>query len=134
MRILIASSEIYPYSKTGGLADMVGGLARTLALAGHEVRAMVPLYLETRNRVSGLQLQNPALDIALGSKRIHASVSRLITPEGLKIDFIDQPDFFHRSTLYQQFGVDYPDNAERFIFFSKAVAELAMNDVPRPDI
>ncbi len=44
MKILLASSEVHPYSKTGGLADMVGSLARALAKAGHQVGVVTPLY------------------------------------------------------------------------------------------
>src|SRR5690242_12389818 len=53
MRILLASSELHPYSKTGGLADMCGALAKYLAAAGEEVIAVTPLYRGIRERVSG---------------------------------------------------------------------------------
>jgi hypothetical protein len=50
MKILLASSEVFPFSKTGGLADMVGALARALANAGHEARVVTPLYRGIREK------------------------------------------------------------------------------------
>ena len=50
MKILLASSEVHPYSKTGGLADMVGALAPALAEAGNEVAVVTPLYRGVRER------------------------------------------------------------------------------------
>ena len=50
MNILLASSEVHPYSKTGGLADMVGALGKALARAGHEARIVTPLYRGIRER------------------------------------------------------------------------------------
>jgi starch synthase len=44
MKVLLASSEVHPFSKTGGLADMVGALGKTLGRAGHEARIVTPLY------------------------------------------------------------------------------------------
>ena len=59
----------------------------------------------------------------------------MLEPEqGLTIYFLDQPEFYQRAGLYQKDGVDYPDNAERFIFLAKAVAHLALNLDWKPDV
>ena len=50
MKILLASSEVHPFSKTGGLADMVGALGKALARAGHEARIVTPLYRGIREK------------------------------------------------------------------------------------
>jgi len=55
MRILVASSEVLPYSKTGGLADMVGALAKFLARAGHRVGVVTPLYRGLREKFPDLR-------------------------------------------------------------------------------
>ncbi len=52
MKILTASSEVFPYSKTGGLADMVGSLAKYLAAAAHEVVIVTPLYRGISDKVA----------------------------------------------------------------------------------
>src|SRR5207244_9892705 len=122
MRILLASSEVHPYSKTGGLADMVGALAKTLARAGHQVGVVTPVYAGVRERVPELKLLGLPLDFPLATRRVHGEVWRLERKEGVTVYFVDQPVFYQRPGLYQKDGVDYADNAERFIFFSKAVA------------
>src|SRR5438105_14949950 len=109
MRILLASSELHPYSKSGGLADMVGSLAKTLAHLGHKVGVVTPLYLGVRERFPGVKRLGLPLDFALGARRVGGEVFVLEPLSGLTIYFVDQPDFYQRSTLYEQYGVDYPD-------------------------
>ena len=134
MRILLASSEVHPYSKTGGLADMVSALAKTLARTGHTVGLVTPLYLGIRERFPELRRLELPLDVPLGTERVQGEVWTLEPTVGLTIYFVDQPGYFQRSTLYVKHGVDYPDNAERFIFFSKAVAHLALHLPWKPEL
>jgi starch synthase len=126
VKILLASSEVYPYSKTGGLADMVGSLARTLARHGHRVGMVTPLYAGIRERYPDIRPANMPLDFPLGASRAQGEVWELEPERNLTVYFVDQPNFYQRTGLYQQFGADYPDNSQRFIFFSKAVAHLAL--------
>jgi starch synthase len=125
MKILVASSEVLPYSKTGGLADMVGALAKFLARAGHTVGVVTPLYGGLREKLPGLRPLDWKLDLPLGLERVAGNIWTLEPSPGLTIYFIEQKQFFERSDLYQERGFDYPDNAERFVFFSKCVAHLA---------
>jgi starch synthase len=134
LKILIASSEVYPYSKTGGLADMVSALGKSLAQAGHQVGIITPLYLGIREKIPDLKRVELPLDFPLGVRRVHGEVWVRHQSPCLSVYFIDQPEFFQRSTLYQKYGQDYPDNAERFTFFSKAIAHLALNLRPAADI
>jgi starch synthase len=134
MKILLASSEVHPYSKTGGLADMVGALAKTLARAGEQVGLVTPLYLGIRERFPELKLLDLPIDLPLGRQRVRGEIWSLEPHPGLTIYFLDQPGFYQRPTLYQKYGVDYPDNAERFVFFSKAVAHLALHLPWKPDL
>ena len=134
MRILLASSEVHPYSKTGGLADMVAALGKALARAGHRVGIVTPLCLGIRERFPAMRPEPLPLDVALGVRRVHGEIWALDTTPGLTLYFIDQPEFFQREGLYQKDGVDYSDNAERFIFFSKAAAHLAMHLEWKPEL
>ena len=134
MRILVASSEVHPYSKTGGLADMVGALAKTLAGLGHQVGLVTPLYSGIREQFPQLKLLDLPLEFPLGSQQVAGGVWALEPRDRLTIYFIEQPAFYQRSALYQINGVDYPDNAERFIFFSKAVAHLALHLSWKPEL
>jgi len=125
MKILLASSEIHPYSKTGGLADMVGALAGSLARAGHEVSVVTPLYQGILERFNDITLFEWELNLPLGAEYFRGEIYRREVEKNLIYYFVHQPAFFQRKALYQDRGVDYPDNAERFLFFSKAVVHLA---------
>jgi starch synthase len=125
MKILLASSEALPYSKTGGLADMVGALAKFLARDGHQVGLVTPLYRGLRDHFPEIQPLDWRLELPLGSNYVAGSVWTRESPPGMTAYFIEQKDFFERGDFYQERGVDYPDNAERFIFLSKAAVHLA---------
>jgi starch synthase len=94
MKILIASSEVLPYSKTGGLADMVGALAKFLARAGHEVGVVTPLYRGLREKLPALRPLGLKLDLPLGSTRATGEVWTLEPAPGLTIYFVAQQRFF----------------------------------------
>ena len=134
VRILLASSEVHPYSKTGGLADMVGSLAKTLARGGHRVGVITPLYAGIRERFQELRQLDLPLEFPLGTRRIRGETWCLESIEGQTIYFVDQPAFYQRTDLYQAEGLDYPDNAERFIFFAKAAAHLALRLDWQPEV
>jgi starch synthase len=125
MKILLASSEALPYSKTGGLADMVGALGKYLARAGHQVGLVTPLYLGLRETFLDIRPFDWKLDLPLGPARVPGNVWIREAPTGLTTYFIEQKDFFERSGFYQERNVDFPDNAERFTFLSKAAVHLA---------
>jgi starch synthase len=134
MRILLASSEVHPFSKTGGLADMVGALGKALARAGHEARIITPLYRGIRDKFPRMERVDWWLDLPLGAGRARAELWSLEVEKGLTIYFIDRPEFYNRAEIYQENSISYSDNAERFIFFSKCVAHLARYLPWRPDI
>jgi starch synthase len=134
MKILLASSEVHPYSKTGGLADMAGALGKYLALAGHKVGIVTPLYRGVREKAPALKKTRLVLKLPLGRALVRADVLTLEAREGLTFYFVDQPLFYDRPALYQEEGVDYADNPERFIFFAKCVAHLARHLSWRPEI
>src|SRR5208283_3700419 len=115
MRILLASSEVHPYSKTGGLADMVGALGKALARAGHEVCLVSALYRGVREKFAGLQRVDWQFDLPLGAQHVTAGLWSLGVEPRFTAYFIDQPGFFDRPGIYQERNVSYPDNAARFI-------------------
>jgi len=125
MKILLASSELFPFSKTGGLADMIGALAKALGRAGHQVGVVTPLYAGIRERFPAISRFDWHMDLPLGTDRVSAQVWTLEPWPNVTVYFIDQPGFYQRPQLYGEGGADYPDNAHRFIFFSKAVVHMA---------
>jgi starch synthase len=125
MNILLASSETTPYSKSGGLADMVGALAKFLARAGHQVGLVTPLYRGILDRFPDMELLDWKLDLPMGTERVQGTIWVRKPAKGLTVYFVDQRHFFYRGGLYNERGLDYGDNAERFLFFSKAIVNLA---------
>src|SRR5262245_33249578 len=134
MKVLLASSEVHPYSKTGGLADMTGALAKSLASAGLQVGLVTPLYKGILEHFPDIHRFDWSIDLPLGSRRVQAEILQREWKPGLTVYFVHHPGFFHRAELYQEKGVDYPDNAERFTFFSKCVAQLARYLPWRPEL
>lgn len=134
MKLLLAGSEVHPYSKTGGLADMVGALAKALARDGHDVSLVTPLYAGVREKFPDMEPVDVKLDLPMGAHNAQGAMWLLRPIDNLRIYFIDQPDFYFRHSPYlQPDGISYPDNDERFIFFSKAIVHLARH-VLEPDI
>jgi starch synthase len=134
MKLLLASSEVHPYSKSGGLADMVGALAKALGRAGHKVGVVTPLYQGIREKFPKLQRLDYSLNLPLGSAWVQARVLTLQPSDGVIIYFIDCPPFYDRPGLYNENHTDYPDNAQRFIFFSKCATHLARYLSWQPEI
>jgi len=134
MNILLASSEVYPFSKTGGLADMVGALAGALADEGHEARVVTPLYRGIREKFPAMRKVDWYFHLPLGPNFAQAELWELDAARGLKIYFIDQPTYFDRAGIYQENHFSYADNAERYIFFSKSAVHLARYLPWRPDV
>src|SRR5208283_2735928 len=108
MKILLASSEVHPYSKTGGLADMVGALGKALARAGHEARIVTPLYPGILGRFPGMCRVDWQFDLSLGARQVQAQLWSLEVEKGLMVYFVDQPEFYRRAGLYLENHVSYP--------------------------
>jgi starch synthase len=125
MRILQVTSELHPYSKTGGLADMTAALAKSLAKEGHQVGVVTPLYRGIRQKYPDLRWFDWHMDLPLGDGRATAEVWVREPTPNLTIYFLRHDGFFDRPGLYNERGHDYADNAERFLFLSKAAVHLA---------
>jgi starch synthase len=125
MHIAFAASECVPFSKTGGLADVVGALPRALAALGHQVSVYVPRYRQTK--LADPQTVVRSITIPFDDKYRFCSVVTAGTnmPAGVRFYFVEYPPYFDREALYGSPAGDYPDNAERFALFSRAVLEAA---------
>jgi starch synthase len=125
MRVLQIASEAIPFAKTGGLADVAGSLPAALTRLGCEVTLVMPAYREVF--ASGIPLEplDLAFDVPVGRRELSARVLTARLPQtGATIYLIGNDHCFDRPTLYGG-PTDYADNGERFIFFSRAVMELA---------
>jgi starch synthase len=133
MKIVFAASEAAPFAKTGGLADVAGSLPRALASLGHDVRVVMPRYRQVDKAKAKLKKVAPLL-VPLGGWRERADVLEGTMGGAVTVYFIEKDIFFDRPGLYQTARGDYPDNAERFIFFSRSVLELCRALDFSPDI
>jgi starch synthase len=134
MKILIAASEMVPFAKTGGLADMVGGLSRELQAMGHEVICVMPFYRAVAQAASEARPSGVKITVPVGVKQVSADILETRMADGRRALFVRRDEYFDRSHLYRIAERDYEDNAERFIFFSKAVVSLAHTLNLQPDV
>ena len=134
MNILMATSEFSPLGSTGELGDQVNTLTIELKRLGHDVSVVMPFYRSTRE--GKLDYKSAELDfqVNLGGKRVSANVVETKTPEGIPVYLIRRDEYFDRTGIYGADGRAYEDNAERFIFFAKAVLELAGRLTPTPEL
>ena len=128
LNLLMVSSEAVPYAKTGGLADVTGALPLELAKLGHDVILLLPHYRclseSGRSFRSVCQLQ-----VVTPQGLVDTLIEEDVVPVGeggrlVRVWTIRNEAFFDRSGLYQDYGIDFPDNLDRFSFFCRATIEV----------
>jgi len=134
MKILMATSEFAPFASTGALGETVRTLAIELKRLGHEVSVAMPLYRSIREGRYELEPTCNPLQIPLGEKKVTADFLATKTPEGIPVFLVRRDEYFDRSGIYSGNERAYEDNSERFIFFAKAVVDLARQINPALDI
>jgi len=135
MKILYVSSEVVPFAKTGGLADVAGALPKSLEKLGHDVRVVMPKYKMINDAKYNIKKIIWDVRVPVGNKNEIAAIYEAKIPNSkVTIYFIENEKYFGREGLYQDNGVDYPDNLERFSFFCSAVAEFISNFNWKPEI
>ena len=141
-KVLFVTSEVVPFIKTGGLADVSAALPQMLVELGHEVRIVVPKYGAVDDRKYKIHevVRLKDIKIKIGEKDVIFSLKSCFLPGQrvrVQIYFLDNEEYFKsRSSLYTDplTGKDYPDNDERFTLLSKSVFELISKLGWEPDI
>lgn len=123
MHVAFVASECVPYSKTGGLADVIGALPRALANAGHQVSVFLPRYRQTR--LVDPQTVVRSVTIPFDDRYRFCAVVTDGNHSGVNYYFVEYPPFFDRDALYGTSAGDYTDNAERFALFCRAALEAS---------
>jgi starch synthase len=124
MRILIVASEVVPFAKTGGLADVCGALPLELARLGHDVAVILPAYRQAFRAGRPIEETGISLEIPIGQKTVVGTLLKSsLSDNGVSVYLVRQDDYFDRDQLYGENGADYKDNCERFVFFCRAVME-----------
>jgi starch synthase len=126
LRILFAASEGLPFSKTGGLADVIEALPKALVAQGHELAVVLPRYRGIKTSMVVM----PSVTIPLGSRLRFPSIADGTMLNGVRYFFVDDRGYFDRDGIYGGSAGDFPDNAERFSEFCRATIEIAKHVWP----
>jgi starch synthase len=125
MHVLLAASELHPYSKTGGLADAVGSLGRALARSGVRVTVVTPFYRGMASRMGPATGSPWRFDLLVGGEWVEGEFVRVREESGMEVWFVRNDPFFDRPGLYNEGQHDYADNAARFLFLARAALLVA---------
>jgi starch synthase len=131
LHIAFASSEMVPYAKTGGLADVCGALPKALVRLGHRVTSFLPRYGSIPFPAGEFV---GSVHVPVDSVNRSAGYYRTVTADGVEVVFVEHPAFFDRPGFYGQDGRDYADNRLRFAFFARAVVEYFRSRGERPSV
>lgn len=143
MRILLAASEVVPFAKTGGLADVVGALPLALENLRYEIAIVMPRYKTVQNSkfqilpLHQIKLQGGIPQSNLnnyGGKRLKEGISYSVVGKGIKVYFVENDTYFCRDGLYGDKQGDYKDNLDRFSYYCKRTLELLKEINFKPDI
>ena len=134
LQILFVTPEAVPFAKTGGLADVAGALPKSLRALGCEIKLVMPYYRMVKDSGLPLQYFSDKIEIPIGYEKLKAEIYQGRLNQDIPVYFIGREEFFDRPHLYGTAKGDYFDNAERFIFFSKAVFLFCQHLGLSPDI
>jgi starch synthase len=134
LKVVIVASEVVPFAKTGGLADVAGALPVALARLGHQMSVIMPRYPTIERAVRSLEKVQDRLAIPMGSLTEEGAVWSTKLTSRIPIYFIEHQTYFQRDLLYTTTQGDYPDNAQRFAFFAKAALQACQALKLQPDI
>ena len=128
LKILLVAAEIFPFAKTGGLADVAGSLPPALKNLGHDVRVLLPKYTCTKSQ----PIHSLNKEITVGKTKATLFEGRLA--KDVPVYLVENDAYFDREYLYGEPGTEYSDNAERFAFFCQAALEACKTLDFQPDI
>ncbi|HWS15531.1 MAG TPA: glycogen synthase GlgA [Candidatus Methylomirabilis sp.] len=134
MKVLVVSSEIVPFAKTGGLADVTGALPKALRKIGVEADCILPRYRCVDRDRFPLVRPGEAIRVPLGHREEEGSIEEADAGGGVRAFLVRNDRYFDREFLYGTREGDYVDNCERFTFFCRAVMEWIVRSGRRYDI
>ena len=132
LHIVMIASEAYPFSKTGGLADVSTSLTQALGRLGHAVTLFTPRYRAVEVPASAERRE--IVRAYLAEHWFEAQLLEVSVGEGARVMLVDCPPLYDRAGLYTENNVDYMDNATRFAFLSVAARELAAEQPAPPSV
>ena len=132
LHVVMASPEISPFAKTGGLGDVLGSLPKALERLGLRVSLIMPAYRSVLN--GGFQLEDAGVSftVPISSSKETGTLLKTKIGNDITVYFIRADQYFDREHFYGTHGEDYIDNAERFTFFARSI--LSVLKLEPPDI
>ncbi len=128
INVLFASSEVFPFAKTGGLGDVAGSLPKAVSKLGADIRVVMPNYKSIPQQFKEAMEYIGYIFVDLSWRHQYCGILKL-THDGVTYYFLDNEYYFNRNELYGSF-----DEAEQFTFFSKALIEMLPLIGFKPDI
>ena len=137
MKIIYVTAEVTPFAKTGDLADVGAALPKALARLGHDVKVIMPRFRCVND--AGIKIEGPIERVTVPVDGIptDAQIYRAALPGSdgrVTVEFIGNSSYFDRDGQYGEGGLDYTDNLERFVFFSRAVVRWLDRSRVHPDV
>jgi starch synthase len=129
LKILLLSAEVVPFAKTGGLADVAGALPKALKELGHDVRVVMPYYGFIDRHKSNLTQVLSDLAVPMNGQSEKAAVLEGRIGSDVPIYMVENSKYYDREGIYM-----YQDDADRFIFFCRAVLEMLKRLNWKPDV
>ncbi|MBI4187449.1 MAG: glycogen synthase GlgA [Chloroflexi bacterium] len=129
--VAIVSPEIVPFAKTGGLGDVLGALPPALERLGLRLCLFMPAYRSVLTGGFPLEDTGVRFSVPISGHRQEGSLFKTVTGSAIPVYLVRADRYFDRDYLYTTPDADYPDNAERFTFFARAVLEVLRKSPPR---
>ncbi|MFC1870262.1 glycogen synthase GlgA [Chloroflexota bacterium] len=130
LSVAMVSPEIAPFAKTGGLADVIGSLPQALERLGLRVCLIMPAYRTVLQSNFVLEDTGIRITVPVSRRTEEGTLLKTKTGNGITVYLIRADRYFDRDYLYGTPRGDYSDNAERFVFFTRAVLEVLKHDRP----
>lgn len=130
LKVVMASPEITPFAKTGGLGDVLGALPKALVKLGLQVSLIMPAHRPVLQGGFSVEDTGIRFTVPIADRQEEGSILKTNMEENIPVYLIGSDRYFDREYLYNTPKGDYPDNAERFIFFARAVLEVLKLDPP----
>ncbi len=134
MRVLMIASEATPFAQTGGLGEVLSALPEELAKLGLEIDVLMPKYRGITPDKYDIEKTGLAFELTLNAKNVSAQVWRLKSDTRCRYLFLECGAYYDREYLYGSPEKDYEDNAERFVFLTRAALEMATHGNKRYDL
>ncbi|MGC9333300.1 MAG: glycogen synthase [Anaerolineae bacterium] len=129
LKILLLAAEVVPFAKTGGLADVAGTLPKAIRAMGHDIRVAMPRYGRIEHDKFQLEEVLPPFEVPIHRTTQPARILQATIGNDVPVYMVDNAKYFDREGIYM-----YADDADRFIFFCRAILEAIKHMEWQPDV